>query len=182
MDENRINVEVVGLVSETITESENLDMMANRVTQLLVGALGIKGATIFVVNPTTESLEIVAGAGLSHDYINKGPILVDKSIALASNREPVMISDVSKSEKLQYPEKARAEGIAAIVSFPINIRGKLIGALRLYHSEPWRISDSDITHLQMLIPNLGMALKYFRLVTAVETVKDVVNEIHPIWL
>jgi hypothetical protein len=46
--------------------------MSNQLTQILVGALGIMGATIFVLNPELEELEILASSGLSVNYINKG--------------------------------------------------------------------------------------------------------------
>lgn len=182
MAANKIDLDVVRLVSDTIVDSDSLDVMATQATQLLVGALGIKGATLFGLNPEQEALEILASFGLSADYVNKGPILVDQSIALASNREPVVVGDVTKSDRLQYPEKAKSEGVRAIVSFPINVRGKIVGALRLYHSETWEITESDADHLQVICRQLGMALMYFRLATAIRWVKDEINEIHPIWL
>ena len=182
MAANKIDLDVVRLVSDTIIESDNLDVMATQATQLLVGALGIKGATLFILNPEREALEILASSGLSTDYVNKGPILVDQSIKLASNREPVVISDATASDRLQYPDKAKAEGIRSIVSFPVNVRGKIIGALRLYHSEVWETTGEDANHLQVLCQQLGMALMYFRLATTIRNVRDTINEIHPIWL
>ena len=123
-DKNRIDVGVLKLLFDAITGSTQLETMANRMTQLLVGSLGIKGATIFMVNPEFESLEVLATSGLSMNYVRKGPVLVDKSLKLASNREPVVISDVSKSDKLQYPENAKAEGLQAIVSLPITLQDR----------------------------------------------------------
>ena len=171
-----------GEIGEVITKSENANTMANQLTQVLVGALGIKGATIFVLNPELEELEILASSGLSINYVNKGPVLVDKSIKLPSNREPVIISDVTTSDRLQYPEKAKEEEIRAIVSLPITLRGKIVGALRLYHSEVWDITERDVEHLQVVAQNIGIALMYFRLANAVLSVKETVNEVHSVWL
>jgi GAF domain-containing protein len=179
---NKIDLDIFKLVSEVITKSDNIDTMSNQLTQILVGVLGIMGATIFVLNPELEELEILASSGLSINYINKGPILVDKSIKLAPNREPVIISDITTGDRLQYPEKAEEEGIMAIVSLPITQRGKIVGALRLYHSKVWNISETDIDYLQVLAQNIGIALMYFRLANALHTVKETVNEIHSVWL
>jgi GAF domain-containing protein len=180
--QSKIDLEIFQLVFEVITKSENADTMANQLTQVLVGALGIKGATIFVLNPELEELEILASSGLSINYLNKGPILVDKSIKLAQNREPVIIGDITTSDRLQYPEKAEEEGIMAIVSLPITQRGKIVGALRLYHSKVWNVSETDIDYLQVLAQNIGIALMYFRLANALQTVKETVNDIHSVWL
>ena len=91
-------------------------------------------------------------------YVNKGPILVDQSIKLSSNLKPVIIPDTADTDQLQYPEKAEKEGIRSIVSLPINLRGKIIGALRIYHSEPWEVSASELAFLRLLTLNIGMAL------------------------
>jgi len=180
--QSKIDLEIFQLVFEVITKSENADTMANQLTQVLVGALGIKGATIFVLNPELEELEILASSGLSINYVNKGPVLVDKSIKLSSNREPVIISDATTSDRLQYPDKAKEEDIRAIVSLPIILHGKIVGALRLYRSQVWDISEQDVEHLQVVAQNIGVALMYFRLANAVLSVKETVNEVHSVWL
>ena len=181
-DKNKIDLDIFKLVFEVITQSDNVHTMSNQLTQILVGGLGIMGATIFVLNPELEELEMLASSGLSINYINKGPILVDKSIKLPQNREPVIINDITTGDRLQYPEKAEAEGIRAIVSLPITQRGKIVGALRLYHSAVWNISETDIDYLQVLAQNIGIALMYFRLANALRDVKETVNDIHAVWL
>ena len=134
------------------------------------------------MNPDLEELELLASTGLSVDYINKGPILVDKSIKIGSNREPVIIHDTATSDRLQYPDKALQEGVRAIVSYPVVVRDKIIGSLRLYHKEEWQISPHDILYVEALSQTIGMALLCFRLANAVASVQETVNDIHPIWL
>lgn len=180
--ENKISLELYQLFVETIASAGHLDEMADRLTQLLTGSLGIKGASIFILNPELDALELVSSAGLSLDYIHKGPILVDKSIRIGSNREPVIIPDTTASDRLQYPEKATQEGVRAIVSYPIVIRGKLIGSLRLYHSEKWAVSTDDVRFVEALSQTVGLALLCFRLASAVGSIKETVSDIHPIWL
>jgi len=180
--DHKIDLEKYKLIVETVFDANNPTILGSQVTYLLVATMGVKGATIFVVNPGTESLEILATEGLSIEYANKGPILVDKSIKLTSNLKPVIISDINGSDRLQYPEKAAKEGIRSIVSLPINLRGKIIGALRIYHSEPWEVSESELSYLRLLSLNIGMALRYFRLSAVVQCTKDTLDEIHPIWL
>jgi len=178
----KIDLEKYKLIVETIFDASNPTIMGSQATHLLVSTMGVKGASIFVVNPGTEALEILATEGLSIGYVNKGPILVDKSIKLSSNLTPVIIPDTVSSDLLQYPEKAEKEGVRSIVSLPINLQGKIIGALRIYHSQPWEISEFELSYLRLLTLNLGMALRYFRLSAVVQCTKDLLDEIHPIWL
>lgn len=179
---NNITLEIYQLFVQTISSSNQLDEMADKLVQLLVGSLGIKGASLFILNPDLEELELLASTGLSIDYVQKGPILVDKSIKFGSNREPVIIQDTSTSDLLQYPEKASQEGVRAIVSYPIIVRGKIIGSLRLYHSDQWQLTQEDVRFVETLSQSIGLALLCFRLASVVSDVKETVNDIHPIWL
>jgi len=180
--EDRINMDIYKVVTRAIAASDNLEDMATQLTQLLVGALGIKGSTIFVLNPDTEELEALASFGLSINYMNKGPILVKKSLDHQLRGEPIVIRDVTNSDRLQYPEDAQKEGISAIVSLPISLHGKLIGVLRLYHYERWDVSERDLDSLMIFTENIGLALMYTRLLQALKFVKETVDEVHPIWL
>ncbi|MBU1340409.1 MAG: GAF domain-containing protein [Proteobacteria bacterium] len=178
----KIDFERYKLIVDTVFDAADPTIMGSQVTHLLVFTMGVKGASIFVVNQATEELENLASEGMSIDYVNKGPILVDKSIKLAPNRRPVIITDTKNSDQLQYPEKAEKEGVRSIVSLPIKMQGKTIGALRIYHSEPWEVSEQELACLELLARYIGMALRYFRLAEAVQSTKDIMDDIHPIWL
>lgn len=180
--EDRIDIDIYKVVTRAIAGSDNLEDMAIQLTRLLVGALGIKGSTIFVLNPDTKELEALASFGLSINYMNKGPILVKKSLDHQLRVEPIVIRDVTTSDRLQYPEDAKKEGIHAIVSLPIRLHGKLIGVLRLYHYEQWDVSKRDLDSLMVFSENIGLALMYTRLLQALKSVKETVSEIHPVWL
>jgi GAF domain-containing protein len=180
--EGRIDIQVIKVISRAIGESDNLEIMSTHLAQLLVGALGIRGSALFALNPESEELEMLASFGLSIGYLNKGPVLSDKSIAATLKGQPVVVADVSESDQLQYPEHAQEEGIAAIVSLPIVFRAKVIGSLRLYHHELWALSAGDLDALQLLADNIGLAMMYTRLLNAVQSVKETVNAVHDIWL
>lgn len=179
---DKLNLEHFRIIVDTVFDASDPTLMASQMTQLIVSAMAVKGASVFVVNPGKEELEILATEGLSLDYRNKGPILTDQSIKLTPNLKPVIVADTRASDQLQYPEKADQEGIRSIVSLPVNLRGKIIGALRIYHAEPWQISDNDLALLNLMTRYLGMALRYFRLAAAVRCTRETLNEIHPVWL
>ena len=64
-------------------------------------------------------LELLAPFGLSTNYLSKGPLKADKSVRRSLRGDPVIIPDISRSDRLQYPEAAVQEGVATTVSTPI---------------------------------------------------------------
>ena len=177
----KIDIEVFKAVARAIAHSDDLEIMTGHLTQLLVGTLGIKGCSIFALEPVSGELELLSSFGLSVGYLNKGPVISGKSIGAIKKGTPVIIRDLKDTDLLQYPREAREEGIGAIVSLPIKFYGKNIGALRLYHHEDWDISEQDIDSLLVLAENIGLAMMYTRLLNALKEVKGTVNEVHTIW-
>jgi len=174
---DKITIDVFKVVAKSIAESDNLSIMLNHLAQLLVAALEIKGCSIFVLNLEHEELELLASFGLSTNYLSKGPIKADRSVGCALRGEPVIIRDVTRSDRLQYPAAAIKEGLAAIVSVPIFFLQEAIGVLRLYHHEPWDISDRDVDSLVILGENIGLAMMFTRLVNTVQSIKEAVREL-----
>lgn len=180
--EEKIDIDLFKVVFRAIAQSDNLEIMANHLTQLLVAALEIKGCTIFALNPELDELEVLASFGLSMNYLQKGPVLSDKSITDTFKGKPIVIPDVNDTDRLQYQQDAKEEGIGAIVSVPIDFNGKVIGAVRLYHNEVWDISDRDVDSLLVLSENIGLAMTYTRVLTALKTIRYTVDDIHSVWL
>ena len=180
--EEKIDMDLFKVVTRAVAQSDELDLMANHLSQLIVGGLGIKGCNLFALNVETERLELIGGFGLSIDYVNKGPLLSARSISKTVKGECVVVSDTQNSDMLQYPEEAKAEGVKSIVSLPVKLYGKVIGALRLYHHETWDASERDLEALLSLSEIIGLAMMYTRLLNAVKQVKETVNTVHPIWL
>jgi transcriptional regulator with GAF, ATPase, and Fis domain len=177
-----IDIEIFKAVTRAIVHSDSLEVMAAHLTQLLVGTLEIKGSSIFALNPENGELEVLASFGLSIDYMNKGPVLAKKSIHATTKGAPTIIRDVDKTDQLQYPQEAKDEGVGAIISLPIKFYGRVIGELRLYHREPWDISEKDVDSLQLLAENIGLAMMYTRLLNAMQQIKETVTEVHSVWL
>ena len=179
-DKEIIDIDLFKVVFRAMAQSDDLEIMANHLTQLLVAALEIKGCNIFAVNPETEELEVLASSGLSMKYLNKGPLFTGKSISATLKGEPVVIRDVNQTNRLQYPDDAKNEGIGAIVSVPIIFNDKVIGALRLYHRIAWEISEKDIDSLLILAQNIGLAMTYTRILNALQTIRSTVVDMLPI--
>jgi transcriptional regulator with GAF, ATPase, and Fis domain len=181
MEEN-IDIDLFKIVTRAITHSDSLDAMTAYLSQLLVASLGIKGCSLFAVNPETGELEILGSFGLSVRYLNKGPVLSKRSISRTIKGEPVVVSDIEQSKTLQYPEEARKEGIRSIVSLPIKLYDRVIGALRMYHHDVWKISARDLDSLLVLTEMIGLAMVYMRLYNALQAVKEATGDLHMVWM
>lgn len=143
-------IDISKTLASTLAVNEVLDLIVRQVTE----AMNLKGATIRLVNPKTNTLELVAAVGLSDKYLSKGPVGLDKSIADALSGRPVAIYDATSDPRMQYPQEAKEEGIASMLAIPMVYKGKVIGVMRLITSEP-RDFTLDEVDFACAIADLG---------------------------
>lgn len=132
--------EISKALASTLAVNEVLDIIVRQISEIM----GLKGATIRLVNPKTKTLELVAATGLSEKYLNKGPVDMDKSISEALSGRPVAIYDATTDPRIQYPKEAKEEGIATLVAIPMLYKGQVIGVMRLLTSEPREFTMDEV--------------------------------------
>ena len=163
MQTKAINYETLIKITDAISSIRDPEEVVLVTVESVKTALDVKGCTLFLINRKTNELKMAASYGLSDNYLNKGPISALKSIAESLEEGPIAIYDVSDDPRLQYPEEAKKEGIASILSVPIAVHGNVIGALRVYTAQPWEFTLDDVNLVQAVAQIAGMAIDLCRL-------------------
>lgn len=120
------------------------------ICQSMVQLMDLKGAAIRLLDKKTKQLEMVSGCGLSKEYMNKGPVDADKSLARALAGEPHFVLDATSDPSVQYPEAAVKEGISSMLAVPLKGREKVIGTMRLYTAEKKTFSQEELDFIYAL--------------------------------
>ncbi|MFH2012772.1 MAG: GAF domain-containing protein [Pseudomonadota bacterium] len=158
-----MNYETLLKITNNIVSYKDPAEVASLIVESVKNALDAKGCALLLFNRKTHELEVAKSKGLSEEYLNKGPLSSMRSIANSLKDGPVAIYDVMDDPRIQYPEEAKKEGIASILSVPIIVRKNPIGALRVYTAEPWEATLDDVNFVQALATIAGMALEISRL-------------------
>lgn len=175
MDKRILNYETLLNVTRDISASKEPGEVHESIVKSVRESLNVKGCALFLLNSKTKELELAAADGLSRDYLNKGPVSALHSIADSLKDGPIAVYDVLDDPRIQYPEEARKEGIASILSAPIKVRDRAVGALRVYTSEPWEFTLDDVNFVQALAQLAGMrnelAQIYTTMVNSIDLLK-----------
>ena len=175
MKRQLINYETLLKVTRAISHSRDPEEVALITVESIKSALSAKGCALFLINRKTNELEVASSFGLSDEYINKGPVSAMKSIAQSLEEGPVAIYDVMDDPRIQYPEEAKKEGIASILSAPIVVGGRLIGAMRVYTAEHWEFTLEDVNFVQAIAQIAGMAVNMARHTKGLKSSIDVLK-------
>jgi signal transduction protein with GAF and PtsI domain len=167
--------EVVKAIHSTLDIGQVLQMLAMKVSQVM----NLKGCAIRLLDHSKRTLELVAAHGLSEKYISKGAVAADRSIAEAMEGKTVSIYNAAEDPRAQYKKEAAEEGIGSIVSVPISIKGRVIGVLRLYTTQPRVFSPEEIGFLEALAEMGALAIENARMYEQLR--KDYENLMNDLW-
>lgn len=164
MEKPIINYETLIRITKAISKIRDPEEIVLITVEGVTSALKVKGCTLFLFSRKSDELKLAGSFGLSDEYLDKGPVSSLRSIAASlQDRQPVAIFDVSDDPRIQYPQDAKREGIASILSVPIIIGDNLIGCLRVYTAEPWEFTLNDVNFVQAVAQIVGMAFEMCRI-------------------
>lgn len=180
MNKKNMNYETLIKVTQAISHSKDPEEVALMTVESVRTVLEAKGCALFLLDKKTDELKLGASFGLSDEYLTKGPVSALESIAQSLEEGPVAISDIMNDPRLQYPKEAQKEGIASILSVPMVVGGKVIGAMRVYTAEQWEFSSDDISFVQAVAQIAGLCVVMARYtkgllssIDVLKTMKDI---------
>ena len=158
MKKQLLNYETMLKLVKAISHSRDPEEVVLMTVESIKTALDTKGCAVFLIDRKSNELKVAASYGLSDEYIDKGPLSAMHSIAQSLEEGPIAIFDVTDDPRLQYPTEAVKEGISSILSVPVVAGGRIMGALRVYTSDPWEFTLDDVNFVQAMAYMVGMAI------------------------
>ncbi|MFP3937555.1 MAG: PP2C family protein-serine/threonine phosphatase [Phycisphaerae bacterium] len=144
----------------------DLQSVLDTVARTVVDVLDAKGCSIRLLNEEHTELLVKAVAGLSKQYVHKGPILVSRSRIdqeALSTGEPVYVADEQADERVLYPAEAASEGIVSALCAPMVYKGESEGVIHVYTSEPHVFDAVEISLLKSIAAQAAAAIVNARL-------------------
>jgi len=175
-DEMRALIKISQSISSTLSLEDVLQMIVENAAK----TLGMRASSIRLLDEEKRTLEVKASFGLSRAYLEKGRVEIAKSpIDKECLRcKVISVADIRKDKRLQYQDEIIREGILALLSVPLTVRGKAIGVLRLYTSIPYTFSESEIDFLSALACQGAIAIENARLFEHIKTeYKDLTSDV-----
>ncbi len=158
LDRIRKSTKLFHDLSVNMNAALDLKRIFQTLTEDLAEALGVKAASVLLMDKGKRKLELVASVGLSDRYLNRGSLSVEKSMADTLKGQPVVIEDARTDKRVQFRKEKAREGIASILSVPIMAKDEVIGALRLYTATPRSFTEDEIMLATALAHQGGLAI------------------------
>jgi Nif-specific regulatory protein len=135
---------------------------------------GAAGASATLADPTSGELRLEAAAGLPPSRRPSAPLKPGEAVTgrVVATGKPVVVPQVSREPLLRspreaFPASAAAKGELSLVSVPLSVDGRTVGALGLaLPYDPARDFGRETSFLRVVASLLGQAMHVDRLVAA----------------
>ena len=95
--------EISSTISGTLNIGKVLELVVTKITEVM----GVKGCVVRLLDPKTQNLYVARSHGLSREFLDKGPVDAQRSIAENMAGQIVVIDDVSDRPTYPIPCRAR---------------------------------------------------------------------------
>lgn len=157
-------------IAEAVNASLELEPMLQRVLEATVKEMGLKAASIRLLDPRQQVLRLVAAHGLSEAYLAKGEVHVARSPVdqRVLRGETVVLYDVEHEEGFEYIEEAAQEQIRSVLVVPLKLKERTLGVLRAYSAQPRHFGRVASSVLASVADLVALAIENAELYAAIQ--------------
>lgn len=152
---------------QDISEAVNSALTVNKVMELAVTSItevmGVIGCAVRLLDPKTQQLYVARSYGIRKEFLEKGP--VDAHLSMSENLagKVVIVNDVFTDPRLQYRSAVVEEGIRRILSVPMEVRGKVIGVMRVVAGDRAPFTEEEVSFVTAVAHQCAMAIENARM-------------------
>jgi signal transduction protein with GAF and PtsI domain len=167
-------VEALAEVSRAIVSDLYLEDILRLIVMVTAEMMGSNICSIMLLNEKDGMLETRATQAVSEEYRNKPPLRLGEGIAgkAAEENQPIQVLDVRKDERYVNKEIAEKENLCSLLSVPMTVKGKVIGVLSCYTSEPQEFTHHEINLLTALANQAAAAIENTELLVKSRIVQE----------
>ena len=151
-------------ISAELTATSDLDLVPERVVQVIAEALNSPSAAIALLNESSGQLQYAATSGIPAEAA-RTPLRMDGvGMGVVRSGQPHFIEDLQTADEVS--SGVRAWGYRAVACLPIQRGRSTLGALFVQYAEPHRFTPNEKNMLTIFAGQVAITLQNARLLRA----------------
>ena len=153
-------------VTMLMADARDLGRVLNRTVEMVTEIMGVKAASIRLLDADRDELVIKAVHNLSSKYLSKGAIRLSGAVIDQEALGPAgycYVHNMAEDPRVLFPNEAVEEGIASMLLVGMRYKGKAIGILRVYTAQEQHFSQLRIDLLKAVASQAAAAIENSRL-------------------
>jgi signal transduction protein with GAF and PtsI domain len=168
------HIEAITKVSRSITSNLSLDDILKLIVTVTAETMNSKICSLMLLNEKEGALVLKATQSMSDTYNKKPPLKLGEGIAgkVALLNKPIVVYDISKESEYKFKDIAKNEGLKSLLSVPIAVKGRVIGALNNYTSFAHKFTEDEISLLTTIANQAAILIENADLMVKTRTIQE----------
>ncbi|MEK7850173.1 MAG: GAF and ANTAR domain-containing protein [Candidatus Omnitrophota bacterium] len=173
MAKKTTHLEALSKISKAITSDLYLEDILKLIISVTAQTLGSKLCSLMLLNEKNE-LAIRATQGVSEPYMKKPPIKLGEGVSgkVVFANKPMAVYNVQEDKDYKYKEIAKKECISSLLCVPLSVKGKAIGVINLYTSEPHKFTKAEINVLSSVAAQAALVIENAELMVKTKVIQE----------
>ncbi len=167
-------IETLSKVSEAIASSLYLEDILKLIVTVTAEVMNSKICSLMLVDNKTGILSVKATQSVSEEYNKKPSLKLGEGVAgkVALKGKYIIVDDVKKSPIYNNVKIAKKEGLCCLLCVPLKVKGKVIGVLNLYTSEPHDFTKAEISVLTAVANQSAIVIENAQLLVKTKVIQE----------
>ncbi len=167
-------LEALEEVSRAIVSDLYLEDILRLIVMVTAEVMDSSICSLLLLNEKENRLEIKATQSMSDAYLNKPTVRMGEGIAglVALENRPIQVRDVREDPRYLNKEVAVREGLCSLLSVPMCVKGRVIGVLNCYTSEPREFTPEDVSLLTAVANQAAVAIENTELLVKTRIIQE----------
>ncbi|MCL4385222.1 MAG: GAF domain-containing protein [Actinobacteria bacterium] len=167
-------IEALSKIGHAITSDLYLEDILKLIVTVTAEVMNSKICSIMLLDDRKNELTIKATQSMSKDYINKNPLKLGEGIAgkVALENKPIAVYNIMDNDDYKNKDIAKKENLSSMLCLPLHVKGKVIGVLNLYTSEPHNFSDYEINILSTVADAASIVIENSKLIVETNLIRE----------
>jgi signal transduction histidine kinase len=154
-------IEINKAIASTLSLEKRLNQIVERTARLMKSKI----CSVLFLSEDGKELILKAQWGGSPDYSDKPNLKVDTCLIgqVIRSRRSIQVLDITKESGYLFKDLAKRENLKSLLSVPLIVRDRIIGALNIYKSKWYEFSDEEKTLVRTFADLCSVAIENARL-------------------
>ncbi|MBU1913521.1 MAG: GAF and ANTAR domain-containing protein, partial [Candidatus Omnitrophica bacterium] len=167
-------IEAISKISKAISSDLYLEDILKLIVTVTAEVMNSRICSLMLIDEKKQNLDIRATQSISEEYINKKPLAKGEGVAwkVVLQNKPITIADVAKEPEYKYKDIAVKEKLVSLLCVPLAVKGKVIGVLNCYTSEPHKFTPTEINVLTSVANQAAIAIENTELMVKTKIIQE----------
>lgn len=155
-------IEALSQISQAVSSNLLLEDILRLIVSVTAEVMDSRICSLMLVDEKKRELVVRATQSISEDYNQKPNLKIGEGIAgrVVEEKKSLSVLDVKRDPRYINTDIAVKEGLCSLLSVPLTVRGKIIGALNCYTHAIHNFTETEIAVLLTVATEAAMVIDH----------------------